>query len=141
MSDMGPPRGLVMIFISTFVLVVVVVIAILVGLFAMVQKAFARDADGLSQRLTPEQRLWASTLRNKAGALCCDDADGYDPTWRPAISSPSGYQVMLGGELDGCFRRSTHHGAEQAGCRAGVGHVQGRPAGVALLRPRRRRVK
>lgn len=42
---------------------------------------FARDTTGLSALLSPEQQEWTRGLKSKAGAYCCDNADGIDPIW------------------------------------------------------------
>ncbi len=46
-----------------------------------IDMVYARDTDGLSLRLTQQQRDWVKGLRNSNGLLCCDDADGIDPAW------------------------------------------------------------
>ena len=56
-------------------------------------KALARD-NGQYENVSPEQREWVKSLKNKNGYPCCDQADGHDVPWE---GGPDGYRVLIEG--------------------------------------------
>lgn len=61
-------------------LVVIIIVAILILIWAITHTAKARDL-GQYVQMPPELREWFGKLQSKKNILCCADADGYDAQW------------------------------------------------------------